>query len=277
MDELIEKALIIQKDDDNELKKLLEESGFVIAALLVKLIGTTQDEIEDVLQDDLDQILDIVDYLFEHFDKFPGKRKVKRVLNKRSFVLNFEEQVEPGIKNGFDECGQALAQIYNTNFNYDDITKKTKKEFEKWLRDLPKIMKLSTDNQVSKLIEQAFDEGKGVNWLRARLSESYEFSYARSRTTAITELLTMQSYGAYENIMQTDSVTGAKWRHSGGVKEPRENHETLDGTIVKKGNEFDLGTETCLFPRQPKLSAKERVRCHCWLEPVVDEKYFEEG
>ena len=136
-------------------------------------------------------------------------------------------------------------------------------------------MKLSTDSEVTKFINQSLEEGRGINWLRARLSESPEFSYARSKTTAITEILTMQSYGSFENIMQSKSVTGARWRHSTGVKEPRANHEALDGVVIPKGTEFDLGVESCLYPRQPKLSPKERIHCHCWLEPVVNEKYKE--
>lgn len=273
MDELIQKALEIKKDEDKELEQLLEESGVVTAPILVPLINNAQDAVEEVLQDDLEEIFIIVASLSE--DKPPSNQKLKKLLNSREFNSNFETLVNPELVNGFNKTGQEFSKIYGTDFSYEDLTKRTKKEFEKWLKDLPRIMKLSTDNEVTKLINQSFEDGKGVNWLRKKLSESYEFSYARARTTAITELLTMQSYGAYENIMQSEVVTKARWRHSGGVKEPRVNHEELDGVEVEKGTEFDLGAESCLYPRQPKLSAKERVHCHCWLEPVIDEKYTE--
>lgn len=276
MDELIEKALEIKKDENDELRQLLEESGFVTADSLVTLINETQEVVDDVLQDDLEELLVFVSQLHVDYSKSPSNRKLNRMLKKRKFVDNFKDNVSPTLRNGLDVTGKEFAKVYGTDFSYDDLTKRTRKEFENWLKELPKVMKLSTDSEVSKLIKQSFEQGKGVKWLKKKLSESYEFSYKRARVTAITELLTMESYGAYENIMQSKSVTHARWRHSFGVKEPRVNHQDLDGVEIEKGTEFDLGGHTCLYPRQPKLPASERVHCHCWLEPVVNKEYTDD-
>lgn len=276
MDELIKKASEIKKDENEELKKLLEESGFVTADLLFTLIEDTQEIVDDALQDDLEELLIFVDMIHNKYQKAPSNRKLNKLLNKRSFNKNFYDNVSPVLRNSLDLTGQEVANYYGTDFKYKDLTKRTKKEFENWLKELPKVMKLSTDSEVSKLIKQSFKEGKGVKWLRKKLSESYEFSYKRARVTAITELLTMESYGAFENIMQSKSVTHARWRHSYGVKEPRHNHQMLDGVEVEKGELFDLGSESCLYPRQPSLSAKERINCHCWLEPVVNKEYTDD-
>lgn len=207
MDELIKKALAIKKDENDELEKLLEDSGFVIAGLLVELINNAQDSIEDVLQDDLDEIFIIVESL--KYNKVPNNRKIKRLLGSRDFLANFKQVVNPELVNGLNKTGQEFSRIYGTDFSYEDLTKRTKKEFDKWLKDLPRVMQLSTDSEVTKLIKQSFEEGKGIKWLRKKLAQSYEFSYKRARVTAITELLTMQSYGAFENIMQSKSVTHA--------------------------------------------------------------------
>ncbi|MEC0777595.1 hypothetical protein P8897_22205, partial [Bacillus licheniformis] len=43
-------------------------------------------------------------------------------------------------------------------------------------------------------------------------------------------------------------------------------------TVIGVDEEFVIpgSGETCMHPRDSKLSAKERVNCHCVLSPVVD-------
>lgn len=58
----------------------------------------------------------------------------------------------------------------------------------------------------------------------------------------------------------------------GKKNQSRESHVQLDGTIIPLDEEFEiLGSgERCMFPRDTKLSPKERVNCHCAVGPVVD-------
>ncbi|MSD97704.1 hypothetical protein GKC39_03650 [Bacillus velezensis] len=43
-------------------------------------------------------------------------------------------------------------------------------------------------------------------------------------------------------------------------------------STVGVDEEFKIpgSSETCMYPRDTKLSAAERVHCHCVLSPVVD-------
>ncbi|MNN69833.1 hypothetical protein D3C81_1856510 [compost metagenome] len=71
-------------------------------------------------------------------------------------------------------------------------------------------------------------------------------------------------------------MTGKTWLHSGGSKnKERPHHVALSGTTVSKEDMFTInaprGTYTCMYPRDIRLPAGERVRCHCVLSPSVDE------
>lgn len=102
-----------------------------------------------------------------------------------------------------------------------------------------------------------------------------QFDKERARTMALTEVLADSSAAQHESYVQSPAVKKKKWRHIRGKKNnPRENHIALDGTVIGVDEEFQIlgSSETCMFPRDPKLSAGERINCHCVLSPVVDSK-----
>ena len=134
-------------------------------------------------------------------------------------------------------------------------------------------MDVTTENALVGVIQESFDEGKGIRWLESKLSSLPEFSRNRARTTAITEGLRMYSGSQYEAFMQNDAVIGMTWHHTHGIKEPRKGHEAMDGQTIAKGEYFIVNGESCRYPRDPMLSAKESIHCHCFVVPLIN-SYF---
>lgn len=271
--ELIKAALQIQKDENDELIKLLEEAGFDFVPLLLFYILGLEDTIDDILQDDLDEVVEIAEKIMKnHPNKAPGIRKINRALKDRSFVTNMTDKAVPDMRASFfglyEENTKSLPGSSTPDFDYQT---KSYKSLEKWLKELPDTMKLTTDSKVSKLIIEAYEEGKGTGWLEQRLSEDYEFSRARARTTAITENLRMYSGSGYEAFLQNEWVIGVRWRHTHGIREPRPHHEAMDGIVVPKAELFTVGAYQGYYPRDPQLPAGETVHCHCFIEPVLSD------
>lgn len=270
--ELIQKALQIKKEEDDELAKLLEKAGFLFVPVLLLYILNTEDQMDDTLQIDYEEVWERVKDFVEKRKKKPTKLSIKLMLRGRSFKSNMVENVIPEMRKTFF----GLFDEFNTRYdgpNGFDYHSKSYRDVEKWLKGLPKLMQASTDEKLVELIQQSFDEGKGIKWLEQRLSELPEFSRNRARTTAITEGLRMYSGSQYEAMMQNDAIVGLTWRHTHGIKEPRKGHEAMDGQTVAKGEYFIVNGESCRYPRDPMLSAKESIHCHCFMVPEIKSGY----
>lgn len=275
--EMLIKAKEVEEDEDESLTNLLGEMGIQDPDDFLLYIKQVQDSIDDQLQDDYEDIEVIVVGIMTDFKKMPSKRKLKKLLSERDFVSKFHEEVNTILKDVYIDSIDKISKQNDFIFDFDDLSKQVTDQLDKWLDKLPDLMKLTTDKAVEKLLRKAFMEGKGIDWLKARLAELPEFSYNRAKTTAITESLRMYSAGGYESLLQNDAVAAVRWRHTLGIKEPRHSHELLDGQVVPKGEYFIIDGEKALYPRDPKLSAKQSIYCHCWAEPVLREEYLKGG
>lgn len=268
IDSLVIAALAIEKEDDDNLKSLLKKAGFLFLPMLMKYIKKTETALDEVLQDDFEELGFIFTDLFKKVKKKPSKRKLSKILKNRDFTSSFKSTVNPILAKTFDEIAKASAKKYKSEFSFELMSDLAKKDLAKWLEELPNLMKLTTDDAVTQLIIETYENGKGVNWALTRLSEMHEFSRNRARTTSITEVLTMYSDATYQALMQNNGVIGFEWVHTVGIKEPRKAHENMSGTIISKDEFFIVNGEMARFPRDTVLSAKERINCHCRLKPV---------
>lgn len=280
MDELLKAALKIQKNDDDELEKLLSDSGFALADVLAEQTRILQDGIEDIFFDDQTKIIDLATSMMKK-SKLPSDKKINKILVKRGFEKEFELNTKPIFESSLDKYGKAYSKKFGTTFDFEKMSEQVRTEFDNWMKELPRIVGSTTNDDVTKILKEAFEKGHGIKKVQSKLTDSYSFSFKRARAIALTEMLTMQSNGAYENFLQTDTIESVRWRHSEGLKHDRPHHLEMDGLVIKKGEEFELkppkgGTYHCLYPRQPNLPASERVFCHCWLEPVLSEEYTKE-
>ena len=267
-EELIKVALKIKKEEDDELAKLLEKAGFLFVPLLLKFILDSENKMDDTLQIDYEEVWEKVKKFVENRQKKPTKLSIKIMLRGRSFQSNMKDEVVPEMRKAFFGLFESFNDKYGGGDKFD-FHSKYYNDIEKWLKKLPKLMQVTTDEALIRTIQQSYEDGKGINWLEKKLSELPEFSRNRARTTAITEGLRMYSGSQYEAMMQNDAITGKTWRHTHGIKEPRKGHEDADGQTVAKDEYFIINGEKCRYPRDPMLSAGESVHCHCFMVPKL--------
>ncbi|NCT26527.1 hypothetical protein GWR57_21145 [Bacillus subtilis subsp. subtilis] len=189
------------------------------------------------------------------------------------FEEEFQELTEGFLQQTIEELAEVIMDSIDPEVPFKVLSNRTINWIKGWSEKLAKIMKLNTHEAVENVLVEAIENGSSIQDIELILKDMPQFDRERARTTAITEVLAASSAAQHESYAQSPAVKKKKWRHSGGKKNnPRENHIDLDGTIIGVDEEFQIpgSSESCMFPRDPKLSAGERVHCHCVLSPVVD-------
>ncbi|MGG7219661.1 phage head morphogenesis protein [Bacillus sp. ATD] len=189
------------------------------------------------------------------------------------FEEEFQELTEGFLQQTIEELAEVIMDSIDPEVPFKVLSNRTINWIKDWSKKLAEIMKLNTHEAVENVLTDAIENGSSIQDIELTLKEMPQFDRERARTTAITEVLAASSVAQHESYAQSPAVKKKKWRHSGGKKNiPRENHIDLDGTVIGVDEEFQIpgSSETCMFPRDPKLSAGERVHCHCVLSPVVD-------
>ncbi|ASB88426.1 MULTISPECIES: phage head morphogenesis protein [Bacillus] len=191
------------------------------------------------------------------------------------FEEQFQELTEGFLQQTIEELASVMMDSLDPEVPFKVLSSRSTNWIKGWSEELAEIMKLNTHEAVENVLTEAIENGSSIQDIELTLRDLPQFDRARARTTAITEVLAASSAAQQESYTQSPAVTKKKWRHSGGKKNnPRENHIDLDGTIIGVDEEFQIpgSSETCMYPRDPKLSAAERVNCHCVLSPVVDNR-----
>ncbi|MGO5673887.1 phage head morphogenesis protein [Bacillus subtilis] len=189
------------------------------------------------------------------------------------FEEEFQELTEGFLQQTIEELAEVIMDSIDPEVPFKVLSNRTINWIKDWSKKLAEIMKLNTHEAVENVLTDAIENGSSIQDIELTLKDMPQFDRERARTTAITEVLAASSAAQHESYSQSPAVKKKKWRHSGGKKNnPRENHIDLDGTVIGLDEEFQMpgSSETCMFPRDPKLSAGERVNCHCVLSPVVD-------
>ncbi|MGM0215058.1 hypothetical protein [Enterococcus sp. AZ109] len=266
--QLIELALLIKKEEDDELKKLLEQAEYQFVTILIEYILSIESKMEDAFQTDYEELQEAVDELVAKFvKKSPTEKQIKRSIKKRSFNSKVKEEVLPELEEAFFVLLEAFQEIYG-NYGEFDLKSEAYKELQKWLKDLPNLLQKTTDDAVIRTVGKHYDKDKDKRPDSMSLAEQWVFGYFRARSIAILELLRMYSGSQYEALMLNDNVIGLKWRHADGVNEPRPTHVAADGEVVAKGEFFYINQTFIRYPRDPLIPISESINCHCFLEPM---------
>ncbi|EWH19809.1 phage minor head protein [Bacillus haynesii] len=189
------------------------------------------------------------------------------------FEEQFQELTEGFLQQTIEELASVIMDSLDPEVQFKALSSRSTNWIKGWSEELAEIMKLNTHEAVENVLTEAIENGSSIQDIELTLRDLPQFDRSRARTTAITEVLAASSAAQQEAYSQSPAVIAKKWRHSGGKKNnPRENHMALDGTVIGVNEEFTIpgSGETCVHPRDSKLSAKERVNCHCVLSPVVD-------
>jgi hypothetical protein len=258
---------LIIKDEDKSLKKLL--SDFPEVDDLIEFINGFEGDIYGEFKKEKNFIRKFfkkykgpMDKLEKAFDKYIKKSEFSKALKQIAFGYFMDTSIFIADKVMFE---------IDKDIAFNTLSERTLDWIDEWSEELGEIMSLTTQDAVRKIIKDTLDNGWGIDKTIDLLEELPEFDRKRARATAITEVLTACTVGQHEAYLQSPSVTGKTWLHSGekGIK-PRENHKAIDGVTIRLDEKFDLGDELAKFPRDTALSAKERVFCHCVLAPSVD-------
>lgn len=269
-EELIKAAFLLKEEEDDELEELLTETEILFVALMLAYIFDFEEAMEDIIEWDRESILNIVEKLInKHPNQAPSDKVIQKHLNKRPFVKNMNKHIAPLAKESYKDYYKSFNSFYSSGAKFSRKDKQYK-EIEKWLKDLPEKMKLTTDNAVIRLIRQSYEEGKGVRWLESQLANLDEFSRSRARTTAITENRRMYHAAQYQSFLDNEAIIGKEWKHTHGIKEPRQAHIDADGYVVDKEEAFVINGHKCLYPLDPSLPPEESINCHCYMVPIIE-------
>jgi len=193
------------------------------------------------------------------------------------FIEQMKEESKQFLQMSVSEFCSTIMEALDKEVPFQVLSQRSVTWIEEWSSRLSEIMQLSTDNKVEKILTDAIENGYGIDVVERNLMETEAFSRDRARKTAITEILTASSVAHQESFEQSPAVIGKRWKHSGSKAiTPRQNHIELDGTVVPVDEPFTIpgSGEKAMFPRDPNLSASERVGCHCVQGPEVDETIF---
>lgn len=260
---------IAKKDED--LKKTLKTEGYADPDGTVGAINDLEEAVAGILAD---QQQDLLNTLKEAEEAGDTGEQLKKRIDTMLENDSIQDDVTDAAVSMYDDTVEPLATEYiqevEPDMQVESLRKRTESWFETWGTTLGELMRLSTHDQITRLIHSAVDDGKDIPWLtRQIMSGGWRNEYYQARRVAVTEVLRAHSVAREEAIQQSPACEEKEWRHTGAHKNtPRPNHVAMDCQIVKKTDPFvmkgkDGNTYYPMYPRDPLLPAGESINCHC--------------
>ncbi|PAE66201.1 hypothetical protein F9B13_08095 [Bacillus subtilis] len=278
-DKLLESLnVFIQKAEESEREKLMESvPDFPGHSKIPNFVEEYENGIAKLLRRQRKKFLDGLNGFVSKDSKATLEALLvfftQNLFAEDDFEEEFQELTEGFLQQTIEELAEVIMDSIDPEVPFKVLSNRTINWIKDWSKKLAGIMKLNTHEAVENILTDAIENGSSIQDIELTLKDMPQFDRDRARTTAITEVLAASSAAQHESYAQSPAVKKKKWRHSGEKKNnPRENHIDLDGTVIGLDEEFQIpgSSESCMFPRDPNLSAGERVNCHCVLSPVVD-------
>lgn len=253
------------KAADDDLTDKLKNAGYINPEDTIDDINRLEDGIAEILDDELN-------YFLKGLEGIDIENAIDEILQALFSGDLTDEQLAELFKKEFDTIMRKLTDAYIKDYDkelaFSMFSDRTTDWINSWSEDLGKLMKLTSHDELKRILNNGLEDGESLQQVMDNLMESYGFSRKRARATALTEILTAHSYSKEEAIRQSPAVDRKEWRHTGEHKiKPRPHHQALDGTVIPKTEKFIIaapsGTYEALFPRDIALPASERVNCHC--------------
>lgn len=168
---------------------------------------------------------------------------------------------------------EIIMESLDPDILFEELSERTEADVTEWGVTLAAFIFLATRNGILGAISVAITGNLTVSALITALQDLRVFSRGRASSIAKNEVLTALSIAQQESYGQSPAVTGKMWVHTDRQEgNPRANHQKMDGLEVPVDEEFEIedSAETCMFPREPKLSPAERMNCNCVIFPVID-------
>jgi hypothetical protein len=260
---------------DSDLESVLDGAGFVEPVETVKAAAALEDKIADALVSETGYIT----------------TKLKQAVDLDAFAPDVWPEIQEG-----DDVDERLAKIFLDEFQTQmpklagayikkidpeltvkSITQRTTDWAKSWSGELGALMKLTSHNEVERVLINSLKNGKSVaDFAQALMESGVRDEYYKARRAALTEMLRAHSVAQQEALVQNPAAEDKEWVHTGAYRnEPRANHVALNGTIVPKDEPFTLygadgGTYYPMYPRDTSLPAGESISCHCIHRGIVN-------
>lgn len=124
----------------------------------------------------------------------------------------------------------------------------------------------TTRNNILEVLEQALNEGQGIDWIASRLREPGINLY-RARVIARTELGKGAFAGRAQAVETSEWETTTEWISADDAR-VRNSHRQVDGEVIDTGSRFQVprrkgGVDMMLGPGDPSASAENLIQCRC--------------
>lgn len=270
----------IKKEDDT-LADSLKKAGFALPEKTVKNIEELEEKLAEIFQE---QSFNVEELLKEAERNGVGLEDlIEGEWQGFKSTDNIGKKLHPLFFGKLSECIPELANVYmsamDSELVVEQISDKTAGWIAQWSGELSDIMKLSSHEEIERVLSNALKNGKSVADLTEDImTNGVRDEYYKARRAAITEMLRAHSVAKEESIQQCPAAEFKEWVHTGSYRnEPRANHEAISGQIVRKDKNFILKgyngvTYLADFPRDSVLPPEESVNCHCIHRGVVSQE-----
>ena len=131
----------------------------------------------------------------------------------------------------------------------------------------------TTKKAVKKVLRQQASEELSVYETAKRIRAVHEdFTPSRAAVIARTEVLTASSFAANEGAQQVIDDYGVEMEKEWSAakdERTRETHTEANAQRVPFDKPYTVGGEDAMYPRDPNLSAAERIQCRCASKHIV--------
>lgn len=194
----------IAKEND-KLADELKKAGFAESAdtvrhseeleeKIARLLEEQSEDFEELLKKAEESGIDLESFIENYWKKFKAADKIGEKL----FPVFFGE---------FSEYIPALANVYisqlDSELTVNKISEKTSDWIAEWSSELADLMKLSSHNEIERVLQTGLKEGKSIQKISADIAENgIRDTYYKARRAALTETLRAHSVAREESIQQ---------------------------------------------------------------------------
>ena len=159
---------IAKKDED--LKKTLKAEGYTNPDGTVDAINNLEETVAGILAD---QQQDLLNTLKEAEEAGDTGEQLKKRIDTMLENDSIQDDVTDAAVSMYDDTVEPLATEYiqevEPDMQVESLRKRTASWFETWGTTLGELMRLSTHDQITRLIHSAVDDGKDIPWLTRQI------------------------------------------------------------------------------------------------------------
>ncbi|MDD2979539.1 MAG: phage minor head protein [Hespellia sp.] len=262
--------LYLAKADD-DLKDTLDAEGFAEPDHTVSVANSFEEQIAESLENQTAELLSTLDDAEkDNVDADELKARVATLLAADTIQFDVADTAEKMYEVEIPNLASIYMEQSDGELVVEALRSRTSNWIQSWSGQLGELMRVSTHQQMTSLIENSISDGSSIADLTRKIREGgWRNEYYQAKRVAVTEVLRAHSVAREESIQQSPACDEKEWRHTGAHKnQPRPNHVAMDGQIVPKSDPFvligrDGNTYYPMYPRDSILPASESVNCHC--------------